>query len=405
MWSQGLTEGGSSGSGLFLNNGHYLVGQLYGGSSLCGSSSGPDFYGRFDVAYNAALSQWLSPVTRTLTVSKSGSGSGSVTSSPSGISCGSTCSATYAQGASVTLTASPSGSSTFTGWSGACSGTASCVVTMNANQSVTASFSDPALTPGAPQNLVGAAGSGQATFTFTPPANTGGSAIVGYTVTCSPNGFTANAAASPITVTSLQNGTHYTCSATATNATTTGPASATVSVTPAAAAFALASVASRKTHGFFTYDLPIDSTKAVTGAVTVEPRNDNTHRVVFSFNGPVTTIGVITVTDAAGAPIGSASGSMSGSEIVVTLTGVDGRRVRVALAGVNSAIDVGAAMGFLAGDETSSGAVTASDILRTRGRVGQATGAANFTYDIDRDGNVTNFDLGTLKAYAGSSLQ
>ena len=57
-WRSGITEGGSSGSGLFLDSGRYLVGQLYGGSGGCGESSN-DYYGRLDVAYNAALSQWL----------------------------------------------------------------------------------------------------------------------------------------------------------------------------------------------------------------------------------------------------------------------------------------------------------------------------------------------------------
>ena len=41
----------------------------------------------------------------TLTVSKTGSGSGTVTSNPAGINCGSTCSASYANDTSVTLTA------------------------------------------------------------------------------------------------------------------------------------------------------------------------------------------------------------------------------------------------------------------------------------------------------------
>jgi hypothetical protein len=76
-----------------------------------------------------------------LTVFKSGTGSGPVTSNPGGIVCGSTCSAGYAQGTIVTLTATPNTNSTFSGWSGACTGTAStCVVTMDAVKSVTATF-------------------------------------------------------------------------------------------------------------------------------------------------------------------------------------------------------------------------------------------------------------------------
>lgn len=61
IWSQGITEGGSSGSGLWIasGNSHYLVGQLHGGSSYCATPTAPDEYGRFDVAYNVALYQWL----------------------------------------------------------------------------------------------------------------------------------------------------------------------------------------------------------------------------------------------------------------------------------------------------------------------------------------------------------
>ncbi len=57
-WREGLTESGSSGSGVFTDSGRYLVGQLYGGNGSCGAS-GTDFYGRFDVAYNAGMHQWL----------------------------------------------------------------------------------------------------------------------------------------------------------------------------------------------------------------------------------------------------------------------------------------------------------------------------------------------------------
>ncbi|MEI6205690.1 MAG: FG-GAP-like repeat-containing protein [Desulfuromonadales bacterium] len=80
------------------------------------------------------------PSTYVLTAAKSGSGSGTVTSNPTGISCGSTCSSSFTSGTSVTLTASPDSGSTFAGWSGACSGTGTCNVTMSAAKSVTATF-------------------------------------------------------------------------------------------------------------------------------------------------------------------------------------------------------------------------------------------------------------------------
>jgi subtilisin family serine protease len=76
-----------------------------------------------------------------LTVQKSGAGTGTVTSSPSGINCGSTCTASFSSGAQVTLTATPSSDSTFSGWSGGgCSGTGTCQVTLNADATVTATF-------------------------------------------------------------------------------------------------------------------------------------------------------------------------------------------------------------------------------------------------------------------------
>ncbi len=78
--------------------------------------------------------------TYALTVAKAGTGSGTVTSNPSGINCGSTCTASYQSGTSVTLSATPATGATFGGWSGACTGTGSCIVSMTAARSVTASF-------------------------------------------------------------------------------------------------------------------------------------------------------------------------------------------------------------------------------------------------------------------------
>ena len=62
-------------------------------------------------------------------------------SNVAGINCGSSCSATYNSGTSVTLTATAGGGYVFSGWSGVCSGTGSCVVTMTQARSVTAIFS------------------------------------------------------------------------------------------------------------------------------------------------------------------------------------------------------------------------------------------------------------------------
>jgi hypothetical protein len=97
---------------------------------------------RIQQATTNVLNRFINPSAQTFTlaVTKSGTGTGTVTSSPSGISCGSTCSENFSSGTVVNLTATPDSGSTFAGWSGACSGTGACSVTMDAAKSVSATF-------------------------------------------------------------------------------------------------------------------------------------------------------------------------------------------------------------------------------------------------------------------------
>jgi sugar lactone lactonase YvrE len=81
-----------------------------------------------------------------LTVTTSGTGSGTVSSSPAGITCPSTCTATFAGNSAVVLTATANTGSTFTSFSGNCTPASpqttppSCTVTMSAAETVTATF-------------------------------------------------------------------------------------------------------------------------------------------------------------------------------------------------------------------------------------------------------------------------
>ena len=81
------------------------------------------------------------PVTYAMTVTKTGSGT--VTSTPIGMSCGTTCTRSYEGGSSVTLIATPVAGWRFTGWGGACSGSDTCTVTMDAAKVVSAAFVTP----------------------------------------------------------------------------------------------------------------------------------------------------------------------------------------------------------------------------------------------------------------------
>ena len=100
------------------------------------SGSGATCSVTLDTAKSVGAVFTLRPI---LTVSVSGAGS--VTSNPTGIACGSTCSSAFDPGTMVTLTATASAGDTFAGWSGACSGTsATCSVTSGASASVSATF-------------------------------------------------------------------------------------------------------------------------------------------------------------------------------------------------------------------------------------------------------------------------
>jgi hypothetical protein len=81
----------------------------------------------------------------TLTVTKSAADAGTVTSSPSGISCDTTCSTQSASFTSGTVTLSVTPNTTlsaiFTGWNGGgCDGVKSCSVTLSSNTSIGADF-------------------------------------------------------------------------------------------------------------------------------------------------------------------------------------------------------------------------------------------------------------------------
>ncbi len=77
----------------------------------------------------------------TLYVARSGTGTGAIVSSPDGIDCGSTCSASFAAGSSVTLNAAAATGSVFKSWTGCDSSSGNtCNVTMDKAKSVTATF-------------------------------------------------------------------------------------------------------------------------------------------------------------------------------------------------------------------------------------------------------------------------
>jgi hypothetical protein len=314
-----------------------------------------------------------------LNVSKMGAGT--VTSMPTGINCGVTCSANFNHNTMVTLTATPDVSTTFTGWTGACTGAAACNVTMDATKNVTATFTTKtyAVTPSAgangtisPNVTQTIAHGSTASFMVTP--NLGFSAMVGGTCggTLSGNTFTTAAITADCTVD-----------------------------TTFAINIAFVDVVSRKLHGATPRDLP------VTGTNTVEPRQSQSggHVLVFRFNAPVTNPGSVNiVTQPVSSATATAAIGTNNTEVIVTLSGMpEIARATVSLSNVNGVASGIARIGYLPGDVNGSGIVTAADIAYIKAQSGTPN-ANNYKADINASGGFNSVDISAAKAKAGMVL-
>ena len=176
-----------------------------------------------------------------------------------------------------------------------------------------------------------------------------------------------------------------------------------------AEALTLTGAQSRKVHGAAgTYNLAIDRTAPIGGAITVESRVIGTgHIIVFQFDAPITAAGTASAFDANNALIGTATTASSGNDVLVTLTNVpDNRRVRIDLAGVNGTLASSLSIGFLSGDINSSFSVNASDISAIKARSGQTVTVAanNFIFDINVSGAINSSDISAVKSRSGVSL-
>ena len=180
-----------------------------------------------------------------LAVVRAGTGSGTVTSAPSGINCGTSCSANYASGTPVTLTAAPAPGSTFTGWSGGgCSGTSTCTVTVAATTTVTATFTlkNFALT-------VSKAGTGSGTVTSAPAGiNCGTGCAANYA-----SGTPVTLTAAPAVGSTFAGWSGGGCSGTSTCAVTvTAATTVTATFTPSPPQFALTVIRQGSASGTVT---------------------------------------------------------------------------------------------------------------------------------------------------------
>lgn len=172
----------------------------------------------------------------------------------------------------------------------------------------------------------------------------------------------------------------------------------------------LQSVVSRKTHGAAgDFDLPVDVSATISGAVSIEPRAAGTaNTLVFRFDSAVATPGTVAVFDDANNSLAGASASLlpGNQSVAVTLPTVPDRsRVRVTLNNVGgTGLNVSAAIGFLLGDVSGATAVSAGSTSAVKARAGQVVDAGNFRYDINLSGSVSAADIAAVKSRSGTVL-
>lgn len=176
-----------------------------------------------------------------------------------------------------------------------------------------------------------------------------------------------------------------------------------------AQALTLTGVQARKTHqaSAGAFDLPIDTSQSTSGVITIEPRAIGAgHAVVFQFDGPITSVGNLSVVEDGLALMAGATAAPSGSEVIVTLPAIaDNKRVTVTLTNVNGiGLNASASLGFLIGDVNDTRSINSGDVSAVKTRSGQAAGAANSRFDVNASGAITAADIAAVKARSGLAL-
>ena len=170
----------------------------------------------------------------------------------------------------------------------------------------------------------------------------------------------------------------------------------------------LLNVISRKTHGAAgDFDVVIDQTQPITGAVSVEPRTIGSgHVIVFQFDGQVDAVASATAVNGGGSPLAAVSAIPVGNTVVLTLPSVpENSRATVSLTGVNGGTTgFAASVGFLVGDVNETRSVNSSDISAVKARSGQPATGLNFRFDVNASGAINSSDISAVKARSGTVL-
>ncbi len=175
---------------------------------------------------------------------------------------------------------------------------------------------------------------------------------------------------------------------------TSGPIAVGVSSPPV-----LVSAVLSKVHGVAgTFDLPLSIAPPTNINPTTEPRAGPNHRIVYTFDKPITAATVV----GTGVVEGTISGftpTVVGGTLVVDYTGVTDIqyvtfRIATASAGAATGGPYDVRVGFLFGDTNQSRQVTVADVGIINSVLLQVVSNANFLRDINVDGKLTVADKG-----------
>jgi len=156
---------------------------------------------------------------------------------------------------------------------------------------------------------------------------------------------------------------------------------------------ALASATSVRTHGGVDFALPL----ALTGAATVEPRQNGPQTIVLTYSAAMS-----------GTPVASVGTATLTNPTTVTVTGlgtiVDGSCVAVTVSGLKCAADNVTAVPAatvkvvaLFGDVNQSGGVDAADIGQVKLQSLKPITASNYLKDVNVSGGIDAADIGQVK--------
>jgi hypothetical protein len=166
-------------------------------------------------------------------------------------------------------------------------------------------------------------------------------------------------------------------------------------------------VKSRKYHAGTSkpFDVALDDFLAIGGALSVEPRS-GPHLVVFEFDRPVSSPGSVSIIDSSGASVGSASATSIENRVEASINVLpENARITVRLSNVSgTSATASASVGFLIADVTSSRSVSTTDVTNIKGFSGLAVDYLSYIYDLNLSGAVTASDILVAKGRIGQSL-